>query len=51
MNELQRVNDPLFALEPMEDMFRSLMRPWRADLAERAPKIKLSCTRTTPTTR
>ncbi|MDE2095020.1 MAG: Hsp20/alpha crystallin family protein [Burkholderiales bacterium] len=41
MNELQRVSDPLFALEPMEDMFRNLMRPWRGELAERAPIIRL----------
>jgi HSP20 family protein len=39
MNEL-RVNDP-FALEPMDEMLRSMLRPWRADLAERAPQIKL----------
>lgn len=39
MNDL-RVND-LFAVEPMEDMFRGLLRPWRADLAARAPQIKL----------
>jgi HSP20 family protein len=39
MNEV-RVNDP-FALEPMDQMFRNMMRPWRADLLERAPQIKL----------
>jgi HSP20 family protein len=39
MNDL-RVND-LLAMEPMEEMFRGLLRPWRADLAERAPQIKL----------
>jgi len=39
MNEL-RVNDP-FALEPMDEAFRNLLRPWRAELAERTPQIKL----------
>jgi HSP20 family protein len=39
MNEL-RVPD-LFALEPMEDVFRGLLRPWRADLATQAPRIKI----------
>jgi HSP20 family protein len=39
MNEL-RVNDP-FAMEPMDQMFRNMLRPWRADLLERAPQIKL----------
>ena len=39
MNEL-RVNDP-FAMEPMDAMFRNMLRPWRAELAERAPQIKL----------
>ena len=38
MNEL-RVNDP-FAIEPMEDMFRNMLRPWRTELL-RAPQIKL----------
>ena len=42
MNEL-RVPD-FFALDPMEDAFRSLLRPWRADLAERAPQIKIDLT-------
>ena len=42
MNEL-RVND-LFDLDPMDSMFRSLMRPWRAETAERAPQIKLDLT-------
>jgi HSP20 family protein len=35
-----RLFDP-FAIEPFEDTFRSLMRPWRADLAAAAPQIKL----------
>jgi HSP20 family protein len=39
MNEL-RVNDP-FAIEPMDAIFRNMLRPWRAELAERAPQIKL----------
>ncbi len=39
MNEL-RVND-LFAIDPMEDMFRGFMRPWRAEMTQRAPQIKL----------
>ncbi|HJV96221.1 MAG TPA: Hsp20/alpha crystallin family protein [Albitalea sp.] len=42
MNEL-RVPD-FFALDPMEDAFRNLLRPWRADLAERAPQIKIDLT-------
>lgn len=39
MNEL-RVND-LFEMEPMEDMLRRFIRPWRSELAEAAPQIKL----------
>ena len=39
MNEL-RVTDP-FAIEPLDEMFRQVMRPWRSELAERAPQIKL----------
>jgi HSP20 family protein len=39
MNEV-RVNDP-FALELMDPMLRNMLRPWRADLLERAPQIKL----------
>lgn len=39
MNDL-RVND-LFAIDPMEDMFRGFMRPWRAEMTPRAPQIKL----------
>lgn len=39
------MNDPrlsdAFALEPMDDVFRNFMRPWRMDLAERAPQIKI----------
>jgi HSP20 family protein len=39
MNEL-RVTDP-FGVEPMDEMFRQMLRPWRTELAERAPQIKL----------
>jgi HSP20 family protein len=35
-----RLFDP-FAIEPFEDTFRALMRPWRADLAAVAPQIKI----------
>jgi len=44
MNEL-RLND-LFSMEPYDDMFRGLVRPWRADLAQRAPQIKLDLSET-----
>ena len=44
MNEL-RVND-LLAMEPFDDMFRGFMRPWRADLAQRSPQIKLDLSET-----
>ena len=39
MNEL-RVTDP-FAIEPMDEMFRQMLRPWRSDATESAPQIKL----------
>lgn len=39
MGEL-RVIDP-FALDPFEDGLRSLMRPWRLDAPDLAPRIKL----------
>lgn len=39
MNDL-RVND-LFAMEPIEDIFRGLTRPWSAGMSGRAPQIKL----------
>ena len=39
MNDL-RVND-LFAMDPIEDMFRGLTRPWPTSLRARAPQIKL----------
>ncbi len=44
MNEL-RVND-LFAMEPLDDMFRGFMRPWKPDLGQRAPQIKLDLSET-----
>lgn len=39
MNEL-RTLDP-FALDPFDDTFRSLMRPWRFEMPEAAPRIKI----------
>jgi HSP20 family protein len=39
MNEL-RVTDPL-GIEPMDQMLRQMLRPWRMELPERAPQIKL----------
>lgn len=39
MNDL-RVND-LFSLDPIDDMFRGLTRPWPTMPAGRAPQIKL----------
>lgn len=39
MNEL-RTLDP-FAFDPIDDAFRSLMRPWRMDVSEAAPRIKM----------
>ncbi|MBA4263555.1 MAG: heat-shock protein Hsp20 [Comamonadaceae bacterium] len=39
MNEL-RTLDP-FALDPFDDTFRSLMRPWRIEMPEAAPRIKI----------
>ncbi|TCP19205.1 Hsp20/alpha crystallin family protein [Simplicispira metamorpha] len=39
MNEL-RTLDPL-ALDPFDDAFRSLIRPWRFDMPETAPRIKI----------
>lgn len=44
MNDL-RINDP-FALEPMEDLFRGFMRPWRTEMAPRVPQIKLDLSET-----
>lgn len=42
MNELLPT-DP-FALNPIEDTLRSMMRPWRMELAERAPSIRVDLT-------
>lgn len=42
MSEL-RLFDP-FGLEPIEDSFRSMMRPWRMDVADAAPRIKIDLT-------
>jgi HSP20 family protein len=39
MNDL-RTSD-FFSLDPMDTAFRSLLRPWRAELATQAPQIKL----------
>jgi HSP20 family protein len=39
MNEL-RLTDP-FALDPIDDIFRGFMRPWRTALADVAPRIKI----------
>ena len=44
MNEL-RVND-LFAMEPLDEMFRGFMRPWKPDLGARAPQIKIDLSET-----
>jgi HSP20 family protein len=42
MTEL-RTFDP-FAIEPFDDTIRALMRPWKLDLAEAAPRIKIDLT-------
>ena len=40
MNDL--IANDLFALEPIEDAFRKLLRPWRgSELVDRAPSISL----------
>lgn len=39
MNELRSL-DP-FALDPFDDTFRSLMRPWRIEMPEATPRIKI----------
>jgi len=39
MNEL-RTKDP-FALDPFEDAFRSLMRPWKSEGGDRTPQIRV----------
>ncbi|MBA4176374.1 MAG: heat-shock protein Hsp20 [Leptothrix sp. (in: Bacteria)] len=42
MNEL-RTLDP-FAMDPFEDAFRNFMRPWRLEVPEAAPRIKIDVT-------
>ncbi len=42
MNELRTI-DP-FAIDPFDDAFRSLMRPWRMEMLEAAPRIKIDLT-------
>ena len=42
MNEI-RSFDP-FAVEPFDDSLRSLLRPWKFDLADNAPRIKVDVT-------
>ena len=44
MNEL-RVND-LFPMEPLDDMFRGFMRPWKSEFDQQAPQIKLDLSET-----
>lgn len=44
MNELRTI-DP-FALEPFDDTFRALMRPWRFDAPDIAPRIKIDVSET-----
>jgi HSP20 family protein len=39
MNEL-RLFDPL-GLDPFEDTFRGMLRPWRTEVQETAPRIKM----------
>jgi HSP20 family protein len=39
MNEM-RLIDP-FSIDPIEDVFRSMMRPWRYESMEAPPRIKL----------
>ena len=44
MNDL-RVND-LFAMEPLDDVFRGFLRPWGGQAGQRAPQIKLDVSET-----
>ena len=39
MNEM-RLLDP-FSMDPLEDTFRSLMRPWRFEQMDAPPRIRL----------
>jgi HSP20 family protein len=43
MNELSRLEPVLdsLAFDPLDDAFRSLMRPWRFEAPDAAPRIKL----------
>jgi HSP20 family protein len=42
MNELRSVDG--LAIEPFDDTFRALKHPWKLDLAETAPRIKIDVT-------
>jgi len=42
LNEL-RTLDP-FGIDPFDDSFRALMRPWRFDAPDAAPRIKIDLT-------
>ncbi len=44
MNELLNT-DPM-GLMPIEDVLRSMMRPWRMEMADRAPTIRMDLTET-----
>lgn len=39
MNDL-RIRDP-FGLEPMDEVLRSMLRPWRGEAMPRAPQIRI----------
>jgi len=39
MNEM-RLLDP-FSMDPLEDTFRSMLRPWRFEQADSPPRIRL----------
>lgn len=39
MNDL-RIRDP-FGLEPMDEVLRSMLRPWRGEVLPRAPQIRI----------
>jgi HSP20 family protein len=44
MNEL-RTLDP-FSLQPFDDTFRALMRPWRFETPDIAPRIRIDVSET-----
>lgn len=44
MNDL-RIND-LFTMEPVENAFRNFLRPWKADLGDQAPQIRVDLNET-----